>query len=136
MCSRVAGSLCHALDMPQMVVDDMHSYVERAVSLGQQRVQLLELREELWQKRIDAPLFNTRLWTREWEQALLTVWRRHAAGLPPDHIQTPELSTEEAARVVGLNAEDEAARQAVYALDPEAASLPGGLQARACGESV
>ncbi|EOD35627.1 hypothetical protein EMIHUDRAFT_227396 [Emiliania huxleyi CCMP1516] len=58
-------------------------YVERAVRLGTRRVELLALRRKLWARRLSAPLFDTRLWTRTWEHALRAVWLRHCAGEPP-----------------------------------------------------
>ena len=41
MCSRVAGSLLHAAEMPELVTHDMDSYVRLAVRLGNDREQLL-----------------------------------------------------------------------------------------------
>ena len=67
MCSRVAASLCHAVGCPEMVVRDMDEYVGRAVELATDRPQLLALRRKLWRSRLSSALFNTRLWTREWE---------------------------------------------------------------------
>ena len=85
MCSRVAASLCTAVDCgPQMIADGgIGDYVERAVRFGTRRAELLALRRKLWARRLSAPLFDTRLWTRTWEHALRAVWLRHCAGEPP-----------------------------------------------------
>ena len=85
MCSRVAASLCTAVGCgPEMIVDGgVGGYVERAVRLGTRRAELLALRRKLWARRLSAPLFDTRLWTRTWEHALRAVWLRHCAGEPP-----------------------------------------------------
>ncbi|KAL1523648.1 hypothetical protein AB1Y20_018583 [Prymnesium parvum] len=115
MCSRVAGSLCHAAGMPEMVCADMGAYTRLAITLGNDREQLLSRRCKLWASRLATPLFNTRRWTAEWDGALVAAWQRHCRGLPADHLASPPLTAEEEARVAQLNDADEAARQAIFA---------------------
>ena len=106
MCSRVAASLCHALDCPEMVAADMEAYVRLGVQLGNERASLLALRRKLWTQRLAAPLFDTRLWVKEWEDSLLAVWQRHCDGKAPDHLDIAPVSEEVAAEVAASNAAD------------------------------
>ena len=92
MCSRVAGSLCAAVGCPEMIAPDMNEYERRAIYFANDRHAYLALRRKLWANRLTTPLFNTRQWTREWEDALTAVWQRHSEGLAPDHIDLPQLT--------------------------------------------
>lgn len=61
--ARVAASLLHACDMPEMVADDLPAYETLAVALAtHERARLSALRERLWDERRELALFdNTRL---------------------------------------------------------------------------
>ncbi len=126
MCSRVAGSLCEAIECPEMIAADSDDYVRLSVELATDRPRLLALRRKLWEKRLTTPLFNTRQWTREWEASLLAVWARHCADLKPDHIHVAKLSDEELAEVAEANKAADAARAEHNARQP--AMCMAGLQ--------
>lgn len=128
MCSRVAGSLACAVGCPEMCVNTMDEYVARAVRLGTQRSELLALRRKLWHNRNSAPLFNTQMWTREWEAGLHAVWERHRTGLPPDHLDVPPLGADELAEVKALNARDAEARRVEAKVVPDGHVHLAGLK--------
>ena len=95
-CSRVAASLAHAIECEEMVVPDMETtYVSKAIKWGNQRSELLGLRRKLWGKRLTTPLFDTRLWVREWEECLVAAWVHYCEGKPPDHIDMAAIEDEE-----------------------------------------
>ena len=107
MCSRVAASLAHAIECEEMVVPDMETYVTKAIKWGNQRSELLGLRRKLWGKRLTTPLFDTRLWVREWEECLLAAWVHYCEGKPPDHIDMAAIEDEEVLMEVSRLNEDE-----------------------------
>ncbi len=85
-CSRVAGSLLHALGLPQLVTANLDEYEDRAVELATDREKLAQLRKLLWQLRTTSSLFNAVDGARKLERAYLAMQQRQAAGLAPAHI--------------------------------------------------
>ena len=109
MPSRVAASICRALECPEMVVHSYAAYEELAVRLAtpeappldpsipleiSQRphgsAELKRLRAKLQHKRLTAPLFKTQMWVQHFEVGLVQAWHRHCDGLPPEHIRVEE----------------------------------------------
>lgn len=114
MCSRVAASIALATGFgPQMIVNEVEAYQERAVSLastsrylpatghvtGPNGVtatvnfmrgegELASLRKQLFLTRERSPLFDTARWTRNLEQGYEEAWRRFVQGT--DSEDTPE----------------------------------------------
>jgi predicted O-linked N-acetylglucosamine transferase (SPINDLY family) len=84
--SRVAGSLLHALHLPELVTTTQQAYEALAVRLATQPAQLASLRAKLAQQRKTAPLFDTARFTRNLEAAYTAMHQRYLADLPPDHI--------------------------------------------------
>jgi protein O-GlcNAc transferase len=82
-CSRVAGSLLHALGLPELVTTSLHEYEERAAELATHREELARLRAVLWQQRSALSLFNAMDGARKLERAYAAMQQRQAAGLPP-----------------------------------------------------
>jgi protein O-GlcNAc transferase len=101
MPSRVAASLCCALECPEMVVQSYQDYEEQAVRLAlpskevpfgtdtsfalpdeilkrpHGSLELKYLRAKVQSKRVTAPLFNTKLWVHYMEMGLLEAWKRY-----------------------------------------------------------
>lgn len=93
MCTRVASSLAYATGFgDQMVVLDRDTYEERAVSLASSvsyqwvygegetdrrgMGELIEIRKKLFLHRNRMPLFDTKRWTCNLENAYEEVWKR------------------------------------------------------------
>jgi predicted O-linked N-acetylglucosamine transferase (SPINDLY family) len=85
--SRVAGSLLHAVGLPELVTADLAHYEQQALALATQPALLLALRERLAQQRPQAPLFDVARYTRDLEALYQAMWQRHAAGLRPQLLQ-------------------------------------------------
>ena len=137
MCSRVAGSLNAAAGLAaELNAPDMAAYVRTAVGYGTDRYSLLALRRKLWAARTSSALFDTRLWTREWEAALRAVWERHARGLAPDHVDSPHLDALDLAEVAEANARDEALRNEQAAAAKAAAAKAAAAKAAAEANAV
>jgi predicted O-linked N-acetylglucosamine transferase (SPINDLY family) len=83
---RVAGSLLNALELPELITQDLQQYEELAVELASEPGRLLEIRERLKAKRHSSLLFDTPRFTRNLEAAYREILTRHRAGAAPDHI--------------------------------------------------
>ena len=57
--SRMAGSLLHAVGLPELVAPDIDGYTALAVMLGKDRQRLRELRDRLQSNRDSCTLFDT-----------------------------------------------------------------------------
>jgi len=79
--SRMAGSLLHAVGLPELVTHTLADYEELAVALATDRVRLAELRRRLAGNRDSSPLFDTPRFVRDYEDLLAGVVRR-PAGVP------------------------------------------------------
>lgn len=83
---RMAGSLLHAVGLPELVTKSHDEYEALALALATEPTRLATLRERLASNRTSHPLFDTRRFTRHLEQAYLAMQQRVDAGLPPDHL--------------------------------------------------
>jgi hypothetical protein len=77
--SLVASSIAQAVQMGEMVVENLEEYEERAVDLALNKLALTKLKAKLADKRMTAPLFDSIRWIRDFEKGLGEVWRRYAA---------------------------------------------------------
>ena len=84
--SRVGASLLRALDLSELITNNLDEYVQLAVALAQDPARLSAVRSALQQKLLVTPLFDIKRFTRNIEQAFLTAIERKAAGLPNDHL--------------------------------------------------
>ena len=44
------------------------------------------MRAKVQTRRLESPLFNVTIYTRDMERLLVRIWKRHEAGKKPDHI--------------------------------------------------
>ena len=66
---RVAASLLHAVDLDELVTEDLAAYEARALELARDPAQLKALKEKLAQNLPTAPLFDTDRFARNLEAA-------------------------------------------------------------------
>jgi len=85
--SRVAGSLLHAVGLPELVTDSLAAYAALAGTLVADAPRLQALRAKLAQQRLAAPLFDVPAYTRALEALYRQMWQRHCAGLAPAALQ-------------------------------------------------
>ncbi|HWU35563.1 MAG TPA: tetratricopeptide repeat protein [Methylovorus sp.] len=76
--SRVAGSLLHAVNLPELIAADMAAYEAMAIRLAREPELLESLRERLQQSSADLPLFDTRQFARKLEAAYRDIWQARA----------------------------------------------------------
>ena len=83
---RVAASLLNAIGLPELVTNSLDAYEALALELATNPKKLLALRQKLGANRSTRPLFDTALFTKHIESAYVSMWKRHQAGLVPEHI--------------------------------------------------
>jgi predicted O-linked N-acetylglucosamine transferase (SPINDLY family) len=84
--ARVAASLLTALDMKELIVNNMQDYQEQAVALATEPNRLSALKEKLHRNRLDSSLFSGKTFAKSIEAAYKEMYERYQKGLPPDHI--------------------------------------------------
>ena len=75
--SRVAGSLLHAVGLPELVTESVDDYEVLARELALQPERLSAIRERLRANRTTAPLFDCSRFTRHLEEAYQEMWRTY-----------------------------------------------------------
>ncbi len=88
--SRVAASLLHAVDLPELVTSSAAEYEALALALAQDRQRLGNVRARLAHNRTHSALYDTARFTRNLETAYAMAFDRHAAGLPPADLVVPD----------------------------------------------
>ena len=82
LAARVAGSLLHAVGLPELVTDSLEEYHAMAVRLATHPDELTALRARLARNLPGASVFDAERTTRHIEQAYLGMWDIHARGEP------------------------------------------------------
>jgi predicted O-linked N-acetylglucosamine transferase (SPINDLY family) len=84
---RVAASLLTALKMPELIASTQAQYEDLAVELATDPERLAKINQQLSEKRLTAPLFNTRFFTTHLEAAYTKIHARLHGGLPTADIE-------------------------------------------------
>jgi predicted O-linked N-acetylglucosamine transferase (SPINDLY family) len=80
---RMAGSLLHAIGLPELVTDSLDDYAKLALALANDRTRLDAIRGKLASHRASFPLFDTARFCRHVEAAYVTMTERQRRGDPP-----------------------------------------------------
>ena len=80
---RVAASLLTAIGLPELITPSLDDYERLALNLAREPEALTALKAKIESHRASFPLFDTKLFTRNLEAALVQMWERHRQGLPP-----------------------------------------------------
>jgi protein O-GlcNAc transferase len=81
--ARVAGSLLHAVGLPELAVETAEDYETLAVQLARDRVALTDIRDHLWDQRRELPLFDNGRFTAEFGALAERLVRHWQAGGAP-----------------------------------------------------
>ena len=81
--SRVAASLLHAIDMPDLVTDSLEAYEALAMKLAHDPADLAAVRKRLKGNRLNTALFDTPRYTKNFETALVLMNELRQSGQPP-----------------------------------------------------
>lgn len=84
--SRVAASLLTAIEMPELITSSQEDYEALAIELATNSERLNQLKQKLNKNRLNTPLFNTALLTKNVESAYVAMHERALAGKLPKHI--------------------------------------------------
>ncbi|CAD5372464.1 Tetratricopeptide repeat protein [Rubrivivax sp. A210] len=81
--SRVAGSLLHAIGLPELIANSLSAYEDLVVDLVSDRSRLAAVKAKLAANRATHPLFDTDGFCRKLEDVLLGLAGRPVQALPP-----------------------------------------------------
>lgn len=74
--SRVAGSLLHAVGLPELIAASAEDYFAVASTLAAEPDRLATIKAKLQRERLTAPLFDVAAYTRALESLYKTMWSR------------------------------------------------------------
>ena len=95
--ARVAGSLLHAIGLPELVTHTLSDYEALALRLARDPAALAALRDRLERNRLTTPLFDTERYTRNMEAAYMHMVRHRASGQQPQAFAVADLARGDAA---------------------------------------
>ena len=84
--ARVAGSLLHAVGLPDMVTESSEEYEARALELATDPAKMAEVRQRLADNRLTTPLFDTERFVRQVETGYEEAYDRFFKGQKPADI--------------------------------------------------
>ncbi|WP_296001150.1 glycosyltransferase [Rugamonas sp.] len=79
--SRMAGSLLHAVDLPQLITTSLADYEALAVELALDRPRVAALKSQLHEQRLNCALFDSAQFVRDLEQRFEQIALKGNAGL-------------------------------------------------------
>lgn len=86
--SRVAGSLLHAVGLPELITKDLDEYYELALILSKDSKRYEGLVSHLALNRLTSPLFDTKRYTKHLEELYRKMWERYQSGAMPKTLDT------------------------------------------------
>ena len=81
--ARVAGSLLHAVGLPELVTNNIEDYESLALALARDPQRLRSIKENLLRNRDTMPLFDSERFCRHLESAYETMWQWWRSGESP-----------------------------------------------------
>jgi protein O-GlcNAc transferase len=86
MVSREAASVINAVNLPELITTNQKEYESLAIELATHPEKLKIIKDKLASNLSTAPLYNTKLFTKNLESAYTEMYDRYQRGLEPDHI--------------------------------------------------
>ena len=87
--SRLGATILTAAGLPDLVLDSLANYEERAIYLAHQSRELAALRARIEQTVPASPLFDTPRYTRHLERAFELMWENYLSGRTPESFDIP-----------------------------------------------
>jgi len=84
--SRMGASVISALNLPELITTTKEEYESLAIELATHPEKLKIIKDKLASNLSTAPLYDTKLFTKNLESAYTMMYERHHQGLDPDHI--------------------------------------------------
>ncbi len=88
--ARVAGSILRAIELPELVADDLDHYEALALDLARTPSRLDGIRRRVAANRSRTPLFDSDRFRRNIEAAYQEMWRIWQSGEPPRPFAVPD----------------------------------------------
>ena len=88
--ARVAASLLKAVGLPELITETERQYEQLILELAENHEQLRSIKAKLKENRLKMPLFNTELYTQNFEKGLTEAYNKYFNRLPPDAIWVSE----------------------------------------------
>lgn len=86
LASRVAASLLHASNMPELVTENKDEYVSMAIELASNRAKYKEIKDKLLKNIPISPLYDSSLFARNLETAFKKTYEKSQNKQKTDHI--------------------------------------------------
>lgn len=86
--ARVAGSLLHAIGLPELIANSLEEYEQIALNLAVSRLYLSAIKEKITANKATQPLFDTGKFCRDLEAAYIAVWRQYQLGTARDALSS------------------------------------------------
>ena len=74
-CSRCGESIIKNTKLYNLIADDLNDYVSKAIFFSKNIDKLIKLREELFQSVLSSPLFDTKLFSKNFNDLLLDTYK-------------------------------------------------------------
>ena len=87
--ARVAGSLLHAISLPELITENEQEYEVLILELATNSNKLANVKKKLADNRLTTPLFNTKQYTKHLENGYLQAYQRYVDGKNADIIFVP-----------------------------------------------
>ena len=84
--ARMASSLLKAIELPELITTSKNEYQKLAIELSTNAKKLDTIKEKLKKNRSEKPLFNTKMYTRHFEEGLNQVFDNFIKGNKPKNI--------------------------------------------------
>ena len=84
--SRMGASILSALNLPELITNSAEEYELLAIELASNPEKLKSIKDKLASNLSTAPLYDTKLFTKNLESAFTEMYERYHQGLEPDHI--------------------------------------------------
>jgi protein O-GlcNAc transferase len=84
--SREAASVINAVNLPELITTNQEQYESLAIELATHPEKLKIIKDKLVSNLSTAPLYDTKLFTKNLESAYTMMYDRYQQDLDPDHI--------------------------------------------------
>jgi predicted O-linked N-acetylglucosamine transferase (SPINDLY family) len=84
--SREAASILNSVNLPELITTSSEEYESLAIELATNPEKMKSIKDKLASNLSTAPLFDTKLFTKNLESAYIEMYERYHKGLEPDHI--------------------------------------------------
>jgi len=84
--ARMGASIVSALNLPELITHSLEEYEALAIELATNPEKMQAIKDKLASNLTTAPLYDTKLFTKNLESAYTQMYERYHEGLEPDHI--------------------------------------------------